>query len=120
MSFEIRTTGRFRKEAKRLSKKYPSLKSDLTFLLTQLTANPKTGSALGNQFYKIRLQIKSKGKGKSGSAGVITYIEITLKNEVVENGFVYLATMYDKSEMAAIEDQQLKILLKEIKKEFAE
>ena len=119
MSFEIRTTERFRKEAKRLSKKYPSLKNDLLVLLTQLEDNPKAGKALGNHFYKIRLQIKSKGKGKSGGARVITHVEITLKNEGLENGFIYVATIYDKSEISSIDEAQLKFLLKEIKNEFS-
>lgn len=37
MNSEIRTTARFRREAKRLHKKFPSLKSDLEILLQQLT-----------------------------------------------------------------------------------
>lgn len=51
MISEIRTTSRFRKEAKRLSKKYPSLKNDLSNLLTTLTQNPASGISLGKNFY---------------------------------------------------------------------
>ncbi len=53
-------------------KKYPSLKSDLFKLIKQLEANPLIGTLLGKDFYKIRLSISSKGKGKSGGARVIT------------------------------------------------
>jgi hypothetical protein len=43
-------------------------------LNTTLSNHPETGTALGNNTYKIRLAIKSKGKGRSGGARVITYI----------------------------------------------
>ncbi|WP_256011373.1 hypothetical protein [Desertivirga xinjiangensis] len=52
--------------------KYPSLKKDMTELLGSLSDNPKQGKALGNSFYKIRLSITSKGKGRSGGERVGT------------------------------------------------
>ena len=64
MSYSIIPTDKFRKEAKRLAKKYPSLKADLTELNEQLIQNPKAGTALGNDTYKIRLAIKAKVKGR--------------------------------------------------------
>jgi mRNA-degrading endonuclease RelE of RelBE toxin-antitoxin system len=66
MSFEIRLSENFKKEAKRLSKKYPSIKNEIGFLAKELSENPRIGISLGNDVYKIRLSIKSKGKGKSG------------------------------------------------------
>ena len=47
-------------------KKYPSLKIELAELEKLLLQNPQLGTALGNHLYKIRISIKSKGKGKSG------------------------------------------------------
>jgi hypothetical protein len=44
---------------------------------------------LGNNFYKIRLAVSSKGKGKSGGARVITYVKLIRES-------VYLSTIYDK------------------------
>ncbi|MDX1919215.1 MAG: hypothetical protein SFU25_00605 [Candidatus Caenarcaniphilales bacterium] len=35
---------------------------------------PNLGTFLGNNCYKIRLSIKSKSKGKSGGARVITHL----------------------------------------------
>jgi mRNA-degrading endonuclease RelE of RelBE toxin-antitoxin system len=64
MNSEIRTTARFRKESKRLSKKYPSLKNDLANLAILFTVNPRSGIPLGKNFFKLRLQITSKEKGK--------------------------------------------------------
>lgn len=68
MKFKIETISPFRKEAKKLIKKYPSLKSELLELGNKLSIDPFQGSNLGNNCYKIRLAIESKAKGKSGGA----------------------------------------------------
>ena len=66
MSYNIEATGYFKSQLKRLVKKYPSLKSEMSHLLESLEVNPKQGSPLGRECYKIRLAVGSKGKGKSG------------------------------------------------------
>lgn len=86
MSFEIRTTPHFERAAKTLSKKYRSLKSDLGNLIDSLSQNPMQGDELSPGIRKIRLAIKSKGRGKSGEARVITYTIVTS----TERGSVYL------------------------------
>jgi hypothetical protein len=106
MSYRIATIAPFRKEAKNLIKKYPSLKSELTELGSQLSENPAVGTALGNECYKIRLAIKSKGKGKSGGARIITHV-VHVSDQVV-----YLLTIYDKSDKENISDRELQALLK--------
>ena len=103
MNYKIKTIASFEKEFKRLSKKYPSLKSDLLILISQLEENPVRGTALGNNFYKIRLKISSKNTGKAGGARVISFVKIEL-------GVVYLASIYDKSERTSISDKELKYL----------
>ena len=117
MSSEIKTTSRFRKEDKRLFKKYPSLKNDLFDLENLLNKNPRSGTSLGNNFYKLRLQITSKGKGKSGGARVITRIDVTFLRPNTEHLNIYLATIYDKSEVSTMTEKELKTLLKEIRQE---
>jgi len=107
MSYNIIPGERFKKEAKRLSKKYPSLKNELFALNDQLSENPVIGTSLGNNTYKIRIAIKSKGKGKSGGARVITYF-------VNENKEVYLLTIYDKSEFDIIDDNIIKAIISQI------
>lgn len=109
MNFNVIPTSRFKKEAKKLIKRYISLKEELFDLEKILTANPQTGTELGNNAYKIRLGIKSKGKGKSGGARVITYV-------ITENFKVYLLSIYDKSDLDSIDEKNLKALIKEIKK----
>lgn len=70
MSFEVVITSDFTKEAKSLIKKYKSLKNELSSLVSSLEENPTQGTSLGNDCYKIRIAIASKGKGKSGGARI--------------------------------------------------
>ncbi|MFN8357482.1 MAG: hypothetical protein U0Y10_23695 [Spirosomataceae bacterium] len=55
----------FSREAKRLLKKYPSLAQEIADLIQELAENPVQGTSIGRDCYKIRIAIKSKGKGKS-------------------------------------------------------
>ena len=105
MSYSVKFIPKFEKGLKKLSKKYPSLKTDFSLLLTSLKVNPAQGISLGNDCYKVRLAISSKGKGKSGGARVITCVK------VVQNT-AYLLTIFDKSEQENIPDSELQTLLK--------
>jgi mRNA-degrading endonuclease RelE of RelBE toxin-antitoxin system len=107
MKFSIIPTDRFKKEAKRLIKKFPSLRTELLNLADELENNPEIGTPLGNYSFKIRVAIRSKGKGKSGSARVITYL-------VTQNKEVYLLTIYDKSEFENIDDKTLKSIIESL------
>jgi len=108
MSYNIIPIDKFKKEAKRLIKKYPSLKSELSTLNNILSSNPTAGTPLGNDAYKIRIAIKSKGKGKSGGARIITYV-------ITQNKEIYLLTIYDKAEFDSVDDKMLKKIINEIK-----
>lgn len=105
MSFSVIPSDKFKKEAKRLTKKYPSLKTELANLAQALAANAETGTAPGHEMYKIRLAVKSKGKGKSGGARVVTYV-------VTENGEIYLLTIYDKLEFDSVDNKALAKIVK--------
>lgn len=107
MSYKIILSDTFKKEFKRLLKKYPSLKKEGQELTNELKTNPTIGTGLGNNCYKIRLSIASKGKGKSGGARVITYVKII-------DEIVFILSIYDKSEKENITDKELEILLKNI------
>ena len=108
MKFKVYYTPEFEKQLKRLLKKYKSLGKDLSALVKRLEENPTTGTPLGNNCYKIRLAISSKGKGKSGGARVITCV-------IISHSEVYLADIYDKSEQENISDKRLKELAEQIK-----
>jgi mRNA-degrading endonuclease RelE of RelBE toxin-antitoxin system len=105
MSYKIITIAPFDKKAKRLSKKYPSLKHEFAELIQTLEVNPTIGSKVFKNCYKIRLSIKSKGKGKSGGARIITYV-------IIDEKSVYLLDIFDKSEKGNISDSELRKLIK--------
>jgi hypothetical protein len=105
MSYNVSSIPLFDKQAKRLAKKYPSFKSDLAMLFESLANDPTQGAPLGNNFYKVRLPIESKQKGKSGGARVITYVKVTAET-------VFLASIYDKSERSTISDKELQQIFK--------
>lgn len=107
MSFEILQSLQFEREFKRLAKKYPSLKKEYSDLISALEKNPTEGVAIGQNCYKIRISIASKGKGKSGGARVITCI---LQIERI----VYLVSIYDKAEKENISDKELEKAIREI------
>jgi mRNA-degrading endonuclease RelE of RelBE toxin-antitoxin system len=104
MSYDIIAIPQFKKELKKLSKKYPSLKDEFSKLIKNLENDPEQGVALGKNCYKIRLAIASKGKGKSGGARVITHI-------VIAETTVYLMTIFDKADKETLSDKELKELL---------
>lgn len=106
MSYKVLLSDTFKKEAKNLSKKYASLKTELAQLFTQLEQNPRMGAPLGNDIYKIRLAIASKNKGKSGGARVMSFVKVT-------DTTVLLFSIYNKGDRDAISDKEIKELLKE-------
>lgn len=114
MSVTVRITKSFKTAIKPLLKKYPSLKNDLLKLEEALIDEPKQGTSLVNNVYKIRLKIASKGKGKRGGARVISFVETVLLGEVEveeEEIAVNLLTIYDKADTANITDKELKDLI---------
>jgi len=107
MNYNIKTIPFFDKQAKKLAKKHKSLKQDLKTLIENLEINPTQGIKLTENIYKIRLAIKSKGKGKSGGARVITHFKI-MKNTV------YLLSIFDKSDTDNITDNDIIEMLNQI------
>lgn len=111
MKISVLTTDNFRKEAKKLIKKYHSLKNELIEFSAGLELNPKQGILITDNTYKIRLAVKSKGKGKSGGIRIITYLHIEVSADETE---VYLLSIYDKSDYENISDKILKQLINSI------
>lgn len=107
MKYKIVPIPNFKKEFKKLAKKYPSLKDEVRELGQQLTENPQLGTSLGKECYKIRLAIKSKPSGKSGGARIITHLHI-------EGQTIYLLSIFDKSDKESLSDNELKLLLEDI------
>ena len=104
MSYSIVLTDHFQKEAKKLTRKYRSLRQELEALGDELAESPTTGTPLGHDLYKVRLAITSKGKGKSGGARVVTCVRIVQEK-------VYLVSIYDKSQLENLSKEQIQTLL---------
>jgi|SRR5690606_1718798 len=107
MSYSVIALPRFFKDLKKLSKKYSSIKKDMAVLLDSLKKVPDQGTPLGKNCYKIRLAITSKGKGKSGGARIITYIQIS-------GSTVFLLSIYDKTDKVNLTKKELEELLESI------
>lgn len=100
----------FVKKAKIYKKKHPSLLDELRELEIDLLKNPQQGNDLGAGLFKIRLAVKSKGKGKSGGYRIITYL---VSNH--EEGFsINMLTIYDKSEESSIDKKVLLQIIKSL------
>jgi mRNA-degrading endonuclease RelE of RelBE toxin-antitoxin system len=106
MGYKVELSENFKREAKRLVKKYPSLKTELDELFGHLEENPTMGTPLGNDIYKIRLAVASKNAGKSGGARVMSFVQVTATT-------VLLFSIYNKGEKDSISDKEIKALLKD-------
>ena len=107
MNYKILPTRRFEKELKRLVKKFPSLKSEYSTLIDTILQNPESGTSIGNNCFKLRVAIASKGKGKRGGARVITYL-------FIQKATIYLLTIYDKSEKVDVKDSELDEMIQDL------
>ena len=108
MSYNVRLSDNFKREAKRLIKKYRSLKVELAELMEELEENPKQGILITTDIYKIRMAVKSKGRGKSGGVRILTFI-----NEDKQK--ILLFSIFDKSEKDNLSQKQIADLVKDFK-----
>jgi mRNA-degrading endonuclease RelE of RelBE toxin-antitoxin system len=106
MSYSIELSDNFKKEAKKLAKRYPSLKNELFELFAKLEENPTYGTPLGNDIYKIRMAIASKNKGKSGGARVLSFVKVSQTS-------VLLFSIFSKGEVENLTDKQIQELIKD-------
>jgi mRNA-degrading endonuclease RelE of RelBE toxin-antitoxin system len=114
MKVAVRVALSFKRQAKPLLKKYPSLRIELSKLELDLKENPKMGTPLGKDTYKIRLASRSKNKGKSGGFRVISHLETEILGYTEFDGeitTVILISIYNKSETTTISDKELKDLI---------
>jgi mRNA-degrading endonuclease RelE of RelBE toxin-antitoxin system len=107
MSYLIETTDFFEKSLKKIAKSHRSIKKDVAILGKSLSENPKQGTLIGINTYKIRLAITSKGRGKSDGARIITYV-------LDEHEIIHLLDIYDKSEKDNISDSRIKTIIESL------
>lgn len=110
MDVNIKVGHEFKRQFKRLAKKYHSLREDFASWRLELQKDPFIGIDLGCGVRKIRMAIDSKGKGKSGGARILT-----LNVKVSEDGMnVILLTIYDKGEISNVKDEFIQYLIKNL------
>jgi len=66
-----------------------------------LLEDPYLGVRLGEEIYKIRLAITSKGRGKSGGARIITLVRARVIGMEKET-LVVLIDIYDKADVTSM------------------
>lgn len=101
-------SARFRRDVKRLLKKYRRVREDVQTLIKQLEQGETPGSQVqGIQYtvYKVRVRNSDAQKGKSGGYRVVYYLK-TLEN-------IILITLYSKSEAADIPDDEIRRIIDE-------
>ena len=108
IEFILTTT--FLTESKHLGKRYRSLKDDLAVFKQSLQENPFQGVELTPGIRKIRMAIGSKGRGKSGSARVVTATAIVAEHK----GHIALLTIYDKADASTIKMNVIKKMAREL------
>ena len=89
---------------KRWSKSTVRSKTDLAALSASLKENPQQGEPLGKDCFKVRMAIRSKRKGESSGARVITCVKIVAEA-------VFVIAIYDKSDLDAISDEDIQARL---------
>ena len=99
MKFRVEFDYEFSNEFKKLLKKFPSLKSDFQKILDNLENELILADDLGSGFKKIRINIKSKGKGSAGGERIITYETIINVGEKL----IIFATIYNKGDYDTID-----------------
>ncbi len=109
MKVDITLGEEFKRQAKRLSKKYASFANDLEEFKKDLMKHPFQGDDLGGGVRKVRMAIASKHKGKSGGARVLT-----LNVLVSDLDNITLLTIYDKGEIENVTDTYIKWLLEQV------
>lgn len=110
MNFDVIPTHYFERSFKALAKRHRSLAKDIVDFTDSLRENPFQGDELSPGIRKIRMAITSKGRGKSGGAGVITYTVVAAES----NGDVYLLDIYDKADFSTVNIGIIQAVIKEL------
>jgi mRNA-degrading endonuclease RelE of RelBE toxin-antitoxin system len=104
MNLKIVPTPEFKKLTKKLAKNYKKLPIDLKNFQKELQKNPRLGTYLGNNCYKVRLPNSSIPTGKSGGFRVITYY-------IDESSIIRLLTIYSKRDQASLSNKEIEELI---------
>jgi len=105
---KVVSSGRIKKDIKKLSKRYNSLEKDIEPLIRQLEAGEIIGDKIaGNKYpvFKARIINSDIKKGKSGGYRVLYY---TITSEAI-----LLATIYSKSDTDNISNEEIEEIIEQ-------
>ena len=106
---EVLYSDDFRKSAKKLAKCYKSLKNDLKAFTNSLKDNPRQGTELFIDVYKVRVKNSDNNKGKSAGYRIITYL--------ITQDKILLVNVYSKSDISNLSEEDINMTIKQYKKE---
>lgn len=92
----------FKRQVRRLSRKYRRIRSDVQPLIDQLEAGEIPGDQIqgvGRTVYKVRIKNSDALRGKSGGYRIIYYLHT--------EGSVLLITIYSKTDQSDIDAAEL-------------
>lgn len=108
MSFSIFYSHDFKRNVRKLLKKYPHLPDDIDGFIQRLQAGEESGDLIqhvGFTVYKVRIKNSDNNKGKSAGYRVIYYLK---KDEQV-----FLVTLYSKSEQSDISADKIRSIIED-------
>jgi len=98
----------FKRQLKRLSRRYRHIRADVQPVIDQLEAGQTPGDqvrGLGHTLYKVRARNTSAKRGKSGGYRIIYYLKTDTD--------VLLVTIYSKSEQSDVDADELVKIIRE-------
>ncbi len=102
-SVKIGYSARFKKDLKRLNKKYPNVRTDVQTLVEKLEKGETPGDQISGvkyTIYKVRVRSSDIAKGTRGGYRVIYYVKTA--------EHIFLATMYAKSDQSDISNDEIR------------
>ncbi len=110
---DVRFTPGFKRNLRRLTRKYRHIKSDLEPLIQEIEAGRLPGHQIPrveNEIYKARVANSDLQRGKSGGYRIIYLVETPTRR--------ILVTVYSKTQQADVTVGDLRRLIKELEKEM--
>lgn len=110
MNYEITFTDSFKRQYKKLKKKYPHIKNDLNPLLVDIEEGKLPGDSIPgllNKVYKARCPSSDMKRGKSGGYRILYYL-------AGQENKIYLLNIYSKAERENIPVNLILEVLKEL------
>ena len=115
MSIKLVFADRFKRDIRRLSKRYRSIRIDLQPLIDKLEAGELPGDQVSDVDYivfKVRVKNSNIQKGKSSGYRVIYYLQASDQ--------IILITMYSKSDQSNIDASEVREIISDAEAQLSE